>query len=288
MGVDGRAARISSLALLSVVVLTSTVNTARAEPNASGDTFSVDVGYTRDSSGNSVPAPAPKAPYVPPSGNGPGTAPASSASGAGECVPGAQPFNCLESAGPAPGPAPGPAAAPPPPPAPIVLAQQAATSVTVVTPEISLDPFYQLQDGRRGTLKNIETWLWIDKASWTALTPRVEVGPVWVQATITPETILVEPNDGVTESYSCEGPGTPIPSGTPVDEPSPTCSLRFLQETDGGTWPVAVRVSYAVTWTGFDGASTVGGSLPNLTSAPTTVPLAVLTAKPELIDPNHD
>ena len=259
-----------------------------ADVNTSGS--SVTVIGTVDESGhgegavpptNSQPGPASGAPGAPPS-----TSP--TASGAGECVPGAQPFNCLDSAGPAPGPAPGPAAAPPPPPAPIVLAQQAATSVTVVTPEISLDPFYQLQDGRRGTLKNIETWLWIDKASWTALTPRVEVGPVWVQATITPETILVEPNDGVTESYSCEGPGTPIPSGTPVDEPSPTCSLRFLQETDGGTWPVAVRVSYAVTWTGFDGASTVGGSLPNLTSAPTTVPLAVLTAKPELIDPNHD
>lgn len=173
-------------------------------------------------------------------------------------------------------------------PSPESLAQQAISSVTVATPQISLDPFYLLSDGRRATLKNVQTWLWIDAAAWVPLTPRVDVGPVWAQATISPQTIIVNRNDGSGESYSCKGPGTPIPAGTPVDEPSPTCSLQFTEETDGGTWPVSVQVSYSVTWTGFNGSAAVGGTLPDLTSAPVTIPLAVLTAKPELIDPAHD
>lgn len=173
-------------------------------------------------------------------------------------------------------------------PSPQELAQSAVTSVTVVTPEVSLDPFYLLQDGRRATLKNVHTWVWLNSAQWTTLTPRVEVGPVWVEATIAPHTIIINPNDGVTPQKTCAGPGTPIPAGTPMDQPSPTCSVQFTQETVGGSWSVTVQVAYSVTWTGFDGTSTVGGTLPDLVSAPTTIPIAVLTAKPELIDPNSD
>ena len=173
-------------------------------------------------------------------------------------------------------------------PSPQALAQQAVTSVTVPAPEVSLDPFYLLDDGRRATLKNAQTWLWIDASQWVPLTPRVDVGPVWVQATITPQTILVNVDDGVTDAVSCDGPGTPIPAGTPMDQPSPTCSVQFTEQTDGGTVQVDVQVSYSVTWTGFDGAASVSGTLVDLVSAPTTIPLAVLAAKPELIDPNHD
>lgn len=173
-------------------------------------------------------------------------------------------------------------------PAPQVLAQQAATSVTVTTPPVSLDPFYLLEDGRRATLKNAQTWLWVDAAHWVPLTPRVDVGPVWVQATITPQTIVVSVDDGVTGTYTCAGPGTPISPGTPVDEPSPTCSIQFTEQTDGGTWAVNVQVSYSVSWTGFDGTSSVSGTLPDLVSAPTTIQLAVLAAKPELIDAAAD
>ena len=179
---------------------------------------------------------------------------------------------------------PGGAAPAPALPSPQVLAQQAITSVTVTTPEVSLDPFYLLDDGRRATLKNAQTWLWVDAAKWVPLTPRVDVGPVWVQATITPQTLIVSVDDGVTGPYSCVGPGTPIAASTPVDEPSPTCSLQFTEQTDGGTWSVNVQVSYAVSWVGFDGTTSVSGTLPDLVSAPITIPLAVLAAKPELID----
>lgn len=183
---------------------------------------------------------------------------------------------------------PGGAAPAPALPSPQVLAQQAITSVTVTTPEVSLDPFYLLDDGRRATLKNAQTWLWVDAAKWVPLTPRVDVGPVWVQATITPQTLIVSVDDGVTGPYSCVGPGTPIAASTPVDEPSPTCSLQFTEQTDGGTWSVNVQVSYAVSWVGFDGTTSVSGTLPDLVSAPITIPLAVLAAKPELIDAAAD
>lgn len=173
-------------------------------------------------------------------------------------------------------------------PSPQVLAQQAATSVTVTTPEVNLDPYYLLEDGRRATLKNAQTWFWMSPAEWVPLKPRVDVGPVWVEATITPHTIVLSANDGVTEAVSCAGPGTPIPVGTPLDEPSPTCSVQFTEQTDGDAWQVQVYVAYAVTWVGFDGTTSVSGTLPDLTSAPTTIPLAVLAAKPELIDADHD
>ncbi|MFV0535114.1 MAG: hypothetical protein ACK5MR_15890 [Cumulibacter sp.] len=171
---------------------------------------------------------------------------------------------------------------------PVSLAEQAVTSVTVTTPDVVLDPFYLLDDGRHATLKNAQTWIWIDPAQWTTLTPKVEVGPVWVEATITPQTIHVDPNDGVTPPYSCSGPGTPIPAGTPIDEASPTCSIQLTEPTDGDTWPVEVWVSYSASWEGFDGTQMVSGTLDDLVSAPTTIPLAVLTAKTELVDPNFD
>lgn len=212
------------------------------------------------------------------------------ASEAGACETGQSPYNCMRSlpqpqADPAAGPAPA-APAPPPPPSPLQLAQQASTSVQVTTPQVSFDPFYLLDDGRRATLKNAQTWIWM--TTWEGMNPRVEAGPVWIEATITPETIVVSPNDGVTDDYSCAGPGTPVPAGTPMDEPSPTCSIKFTQETDGGTWDVAVQVHYSVSWVGFDGAQTVSGTLPDLISAPAVYPLAVLTAKPELIDAAHE
>lgn len=169
-----------------------------------------------------------------------------------------------------------------------VLAQQATASVTVVTPGVSLDPYFLLEDGRRATLKNAQTWFWVDVGQWVPLTPRVEVGPVWVEATVTPQMLIVHPNDGVTGSYTCVGPGTPVVAGTPMDEPSPTCSLQFTEQTEGGSWPVAVQVSYSVSWVGFDGSASVSGTLPDLVSAPITVPLAVLSAKPELIDADYD
>ncbi|WP_134324514.1 hypothetical protein [Cumulibacter soli] len=173
-------------------------------------------------------------------------------------------------------------------PSPVSLAEQAVTSVTVTTPDIVLDPFYLLDDGRHATLKNAQTWIWIDPAQWKTLTPKVEVGPVWVEATITPQTIHVDPNDGVTPPYSCSGPGTTIPASTPIDEASPTCSIQLTEPTDGDTWPVEVWVSYSASWEGFDGTQMVSGTLDDLVSAPTTIPLAVLTAKTELVDPNLD
>lgn len=174
------------------------------------------------------------------------------------------------------------------PPLPSVydLAAQATQSVTVTTPPVNFSPYWPLNDGRYATLKNAETWVWIDPANWTGHTPRVEAGPVWVEATITPTQILITANDGSTEPATCDGPGTPITDGVPLSEPSPTCSLKFTKQTDGNTWPVTIQVIYSASWTGFNGATTVSGTLDNLISAPTTYPLAVLTSKTRLVDPN--
>ncbi|GAB3293097.1 hypothetical protein GCM10027298_00540 [Epidermidibacterium keratini] len=171
-------------------------------------------------------------------------------------------------------------------PSPAELAVQASASVTVVTPPVVFSPYWALDDGRFATLKNAETWVWIDPVDWSGYAPRVEAGPVWVEATITPIQIVVSPNDGVTEPVTCEGPGTPVGEGVPLSEPSPTCSLRFVQQTDGNSWPVGVQVVYSVSWVGFDGTVNVSGTLENLISAPATYPLAVLSSKTRLVDPN--
>ena len=171
-------------------------------------------------------------------------------------------------------------------PSPVELAVQASASVTVVTPPVLFSPYWLLEDGRFATLKNAQTWVWIDPVNWTGHSPRVEAGPVWVEATITPVQIVVSPNDGVTEPVTCEGPGTPIGEGVPLSAPSPTCSVQFAQQTDGNTWPVGVQVVYSVSWVGFDGSVSVSGTLEDLVSAPATYPLAVLTSQTRLVDPN--
>ena len=181
----------------------------------------------------------------------------------------------------------GPGAAAAALPSPSELAIQASTSVTLTTPPVSINPYWLRPDGRNATLKNAETWFWVDQANWVTHTPRVDAGPVWVEATITPTSIVITPNDGVTDMKTCKGKGTPLPQNPPpLSEPSPTCSVRFLNQTDGTTWPMTVHVVYSVTWTGFDGTNPVSGTLADISTAPVTYPIAVLTAKPVLVDPN--
>jgi len=171
-------------------------------------------------------------------------------------------------------------------PDPQQLAINLRSTTTVTTPAININPYLSTPDGRRATLKNAHTWFWVDAASWTTLTPRIDAGPVWAEATITPISLVIEPHDGVTPTKTCNGPGTPITPDVPMSQPSPTCSIAFGAQTDGGTWPMTVYVVYSVSWTGFDGTATVGGQLANITSPPVAYPIAVLAAKPELVDPS--
>lgn len=166
------------------------------------------------------------------------------------------------------------------------LAIQLRNTTTVTTPAVSINPYMSTPDGRMATLKNAHTWFWVDPSRWIPLVPRLDAGPVWAQATITPKSLVVDPGDGITPTKTCNGPGTPIGDGIPMNQPSPTCSVTFAQQTDGGTWPMSVHVVFSVTWTGFDGTQPVGGQLADITSPPVAHPIAVLTAKPELVDPN--
>ncbi len=166
------------------------------------------------------------------------------------------------------------------------LAMDLRSTTTVTTPAVNINPYLVTPDGRRATMKNAYTWFWVDPVSWASLTPRIDAGPVWVQATITPVSLVIEPHDGLTPAKTCTGPGTPISDGVPMSEPSPTCSVAFTAPTDGGTWPMSVHVVYSVTWTGFDGTEAVGGTLADIASPAVAYPIAVLTAKPELVDPN--
>ncbi|WP_146135270.1 hypothetical protein [Antricoccus suffuscus] len=166
------------------------------------------------------------------------------------------------------------------------LAVDLRSTTAVTTPALNINPYLVTPDGRRATMKNAYTWFWVDVASWSAVTPRIDAGPVWVEATITPVSLVIEPNDGTTPTKTCSGPGTPIGEGVPMSQPSPTCSVAFAAQTYGGTWPMTVHVVYSVTWTGFDGTQAVGGTLADITSPAVAYPIAVLTAKPELVDPN--
>lgn len=168
------------------------------------------------------------------------------------------------------------------------LAITSAAQTAVTTPSVHVDPYLLAQDGvRYATLKNVHTWFWADQVSWQPIKPpRVTAGPVWVEITITPVALVIDPADGVSPVKVCDGPGTLLPANTPMSQPSPTCSVQFGQQTDGGTWPMTVSARYAVTWIGFDGAGPVTGTLPQLVAPPVAYPIAVLTAKPELVDPN--
>ncbi len=161
---------------------------------------------------------------------------------------------------------PEPGAPPPPPGAPPVhvidpaaLAQEARETVELPLPQPHTSP---PEDGFQ--LVGLETWFWLDAASWQPVTARAELPGIWAEVTATPTSATWTPGDGGA-AVVCPGPGAAHPgtAGAATD-----CGHTYV---DLGTFTVAVEVTFAVTWRASNGTS--GTQPPIVVSA--AVPIRV-------------
>jgi hypothetical protein len=69
-------------------------------------------------------------------------------------------------------------------------------------------------------------------------------------------------------SLSCNGPGSPFPSGGDPKAASPSCGYTYYKSSAGQpnqAFPVTATVNWTVTWAG----AGQGGTFPNMTTAAT-------------------
>jgi hypothetical protein len=152
---------------------------------------------------------------------------------------------------------PGPAPVPP-----VVVAQQAASQLSLDSPRIGTSP-----PAGSAQLVRLPTWLWIDPASWQPQHASASVPGVSVTANAAPTTVTWTLGDGTT--LTCHGPGTAYPTGTDPTAASPDCGHTYAHTSSGqpgGAFTVTATVTWAITWTG--GGQT--GTLPTLQTQATT------------------
>jgi hypothetical protein len=135
------------------------------------------------------------------------------------------------------------------------LAQQAADRVRIPAPAMRLNP-----SPAQGAVVHVETWLWVDPASWQSISAQASAGAVVVTATARPIRVTWDMGNG--DRVTCEGPGTPYDRGRPSSEQVTNCSYTYRESSagaDGGAFTVTGTVVWDVTWTAAGAAG--GGSL---------------------------
>ncbi|WP_229686870.1 hypothetical protein [Longimycelium tulufanense] len=144
-------------------------------------------------------------------------------------------------------------------PSPEQLAQQAYNQLRLPSPQIHASPTTQ-------QLVNLPTWLWMDRGEWQPQTATASVPGVSVTATATPQSVTWSMGDGFT--ITCQGAGTPYPSGGDPKAASPDCGHIYRHTSQGqphNTYPVAATVHWMVTWSG----AGQSGTFPDLATTST-------------------
>jgi len=156
---------------------------------------------------------------------------------------------------------------------PLVLAQEAADSITLPKPVIGMSPAAY-------SVVNIPTWLWVDPSTWHPFTATATAGAITATALATPSSVTWTMGDG--GIVVCAGPGTPYDSSEPASGQHTDCSYTYRESSVGqpspdgdpndGSFPVTATVTWGVTWT-VTGAPG-GGNLPLLRTT-SSVPVRV-------------
>jgi hypothetical protein len=123
-------------------------------------------------------------------------------------------------------------------------------------------------------LVGVPTWLWLEGA-WGPASASASIGAVSSTVTASPVSATWEMGDGTT--VTCDA-GVPYDPARPADAQASPCRHTFTTASryaEGGTFPVTVTVTYAVSWTATTGA---GGPLEGV-SRSTTVPVVVQEAQ---------
>jgi hypothetical protein len=140
------------------------------------------------------------------------------------------------------------------------VARRARRSVAIPDPVIATAP---PADGK--LFVRIPTWLWVDETWWKPYSATASVGGVSATVVATPVRATWSTGDG--ERVVCDGPGVAWRRGLP--ELASRCTHEYTRSSaarPGGTFDLAVSVSFEVTWSSSTGA---GGRLLPLTRTAT-------------------
>lgn len=165
---------------------------------------------------------------------------------------------------------------PPPPPDPATVAASAESQINLPDPAIGDAP-------ARFGIVNLPEWLWVDPASWHAVTTSATAcnagGCVTATATATPTSAVWTTGDGA--SVTCNGPGTPLNLAIPVSGQSTYCSHTYTETSataGAGGFPVTVTVSWTGSWSASGAASGSGSFGPLTTTGSGSLPVEQIEA----------
>ena len=144
---------------------------------------------------------------------------------------------------------------------PVVVAEQAAKQLGLVSPTIEMAP----PDGS-AQLVGLASWLWINPDQWHAVSASATAGPVTTTATATPTKVVWGMGDGA--SVTCDGPGTPYSPAAP--DATTDCSYVWPAP---GSFTVTATIYWSVTWTATGAAG--GGDLGVQAGPAAQVPVSV-------------
>ena len=133
---------------------------------------------------------------------------------------------------------------------PAELAAEAAKYLPLPAPAIAMNP-------GGDQVVNLESWLWVDAASWAPQSSTVSVPGVSVTATATPVRVVWEMGDG--GRVVCAGPGVAYDAGRPAASQSTDCSYTYRRSSahqPGLRYPVTATVEWQASWTA---SGVVGG-----------------------------
>jgi hypothetical protein len=114
----------------------------------------------------------------------------------------------------------------------------------------------------------LQTWLWVDEATWRPFTATASAGGLSATVTATPVGTEWEMGDGTT--VTCDGPGTPYTG----DDERTDCGHVYQVDSAGepdGVYDAAVTIVWSVTWTASNGEGGDLGAVERTTRFPVDV-----------------
>jgi hypothetical protein len=139
---------------------------------------------------------------------------------------------------------------------------------TPAAPAVSLQDLVQFAEGQLQTLPlpvqtapprghdglvGLPEWYWV--TDWHPVQtnpPKIQAGPVWVIATATPESIIINPGGGLAP-VTCPTPGTPYNPALPLSQQHTDCSYTYQQPSagqPGNAYAASVTVLWTISWRG--------------------------------------
>lgn len=128
------------------------------------------------------------------------------------------------------------------------LGARARSELDLRFPEPRTNP-----DADRMQLVGVDTWLWVDPATWQPRSATASIPGLSATVTAQPTHVTWDMGDGTT--VRCDGPGTPYDPDRPAAAQRTDCSHLYQHV---GSYQVSATVHWSVTWSSTDGD---GGTL---------------------------